>query len=147
MRISTSRTHIVVNIDTSISDFMPRFGITIFSFFRVGKFDADLSTAAGGRAPLLGTLKDMPSKALEMGVCFYRAFNKISFLLGGLLLRNSRDMLEKAVEKGNSLHRASPLGNLEGVRFPGHFERQMEGTGKRASLIKLIWAPFLDPDC
>ena len=26
---------------------------------------------SGGRAPLLETLKDMPSKALEMGVCFH----------------------------------------------------------------------------
>ena len=26
----------------------------------------------GGRTPLLGTLKDMLSKALEMGVCFHR---------------------------------------------------------------------------
>jgi len=25
----------------------------------------------GGRVPLLGTLKGMQSKALEMGVCFY----------------------------------------------------------------------------
>jgi len=25
----------------------------------------------GGRAPLLGTPKDMPSKVLEMGVCFH----------------------------------------------------------------------------
>ena len=26
----------------------------------------------GGRAPLLGTPKDMPSKVLEMGACFHR---------------------------------------------------------------------------
>jgi hypothetical protein len=26
----------------------------------------------GGRGQLLGTPKDMPSKALEMGVCFHR---------------------------------------------------------------------------
>ena len=26
----------------------------------------------GGRAPLLGTPKDMPSKVVEMGVCFHR---------------------------------------------------------------------------
>ena len=25
------------------------------------------------------------------------------------------------------------------------FERQMEGSGNGASLVKLIWAPFLDP--
>ena len=26
----------------------------------------------GGRAPLLGTPKDVPSKALEIGICFHR---------------------------------------------------------------------------
>jgi len=26
----------------------------------------------GGRAPLLGTLKEMPSKTLDMGLCFHR---------------------------------------------------------------------------
>jgi len=26
----------------------------------------------GGRVPLLGTLKEMPSKTLEMGICFHR---------------------------------------------------------------------------
>jgi hypothetical protein len=32
--------------------------------------------------------------------------------------------------------------------FVGTFERQMKGGSEnRASLIKLIWAPFLDPDC
>jgi len=50
------------------------------------------------------------------------------------------------METGNSLHREPPLGNLEGVRLPGLFERQMEDPGKGASLINLTWAPFLDPD-
>jgi hypothetical protein len=54
-------------------------------------------------------------------------------------------MLEKAVEKSNSPG-GPPLGNLEGVRLPGRSERQMEGVGNGASLIKLIWAPVLDPD-
>ena len=64
----------------------------------------------------------MPSKALEMGICFHRdpvlgnmgersfptAFErrmKFLFLSGELLLRNSRDMYKKAVEMANSLHR------------------------------------------
>jgi hypothetical protein len=39
------------------------------------------------------------------------------------------------------------MGNLQGVHLAGLFERQMkEGSGNTASLIKLIWAPFLDPD-
>ena len=37
-----------------------------------------------------------------------------------------------------------PLGNLEGVRLPGLFERQMKkGSGNGASLIELTWAYFL----
>jgi hypothetical protein len=31
-----------------------------------------LRAESGGRTPLLGTPKDMPSKPLEMGVCFHR---------------------------------------------------------------------------
>jgi hypothetical protein len=41
------------------------------------------------------------------------------------------------------------LGNLRGGGggpFTGTFERQMEGSVNGAALIKLIWAPFLDPD-
>jgi hypothetical protein len=41
---------------------------------------------------------------------------------------------------GNPLHKGPCLGNLEGVHFLGLFERQMEGSGNRASLINLIWA-------
>ena len=35
-------------------------------------------------------------------------------------MRNFRDMLKKALETGNSLHKCPPLGNLERVRFLGH---------------------------
>jgi hypothetical protein len=36
---------------------------------------------------------------------------------------------------------------MEGACLPGLFERQMrEGYGNGASIIKLIWALFLDPD-
>jgi len=52
-------------------------------------------------------------------------------------------MYEKALETGNSLHRAPPLKETGGGSFTGPFERQMkEGSGNGASLIKLIWAPF-----
>jgi hypothetical protein len=53
-------------------------------------------------------------------------------------MRNLKDMLKKALETGNSLHK-EPGGGL----FSRTFERQMkEGSGNRASLINLIWAPF-----
>jgi len=38
-------------------------------------------------------------------------------------------------------------GEPGGGSFSGHFERQMkEGSGNGASLFKIIWIPFLDPD-
>ena len=53
-------------------------------------------------------------------------------------MRNSRDMLKKAQETGNSLCRG-PAGEPGGGSFTGTFERQMQkGSGNRASLIKLI---------
>jgi hypothetical protein len=39
---------------------------------RVSLFVGALSGEPGGRAPLLGTLKDMLSKGLETGICFHR---------------------------------------------------------------------------
>jgi hypothetical protein len=35
-----------------------------------------------------------------------------------------------------SLSRGTPLGNLEGIHLPGHFERKG----------KYKWVPFLDPE-
>jgi hypothetical protein len=61
----------------------------------------------GGRVPLLGTPKDMLSKALEMGACCHRvpvvennggrsfpmAFDRrVKFLFIRTVMRNSRDM-------------------------------------------------------
>jgi hypothetical protein len=46
-----------------------------------------------------------------------------------------------------------PLGNLMGSWFTGTLERQMEGSGHGASVMKLIWAPalgsrlYLEPEC
>jgi hypothetical protein len=89
----------------------------------------------GGRAPfLLGTPKDMPSKALEMGVCFQRGpvlenlgegrsfprpfKRRVNFfLLGELVLRNSYDVFKKALETGNSLHRDPPWGKWSGFVY------------------------------
>jgi len=36
------------------------------------------------------------------------------------------------------------MGNLEGVRLLGTFERQMEGSGNGVFLIKLLLPPFKD---
>ena len=53
---------------------------------------------------------------------------------------------QKALETGNTLHRG-PVGEIGGGSFSGTFKRQMKGgSGNEASLIKLFWAPFLDPD-
>ena len=61
----------------------------------------------GGRVPLLGTPKDMLSKALEMGICFHmgpilwnmgghsfpRAFKRrVTFLIRATFMRNLKDM-------------------------------------------------------
>jgi hypothetical protein len=47
---------------------------------------------------------------------------------------------------GISFHRGPHWGNWRGW-FIGIFEREMkEGSGNGASVMKLIWAPFLDPD-
>ena len=110
---------------------------------------------------LLGTLKDMLSKALEMGVCFHgspvlgnmggRSFpgaferwEKFIFLLGKFY-----EEFERHVKEGSGNRQLSPkgplLGNLEGVHLPGPSERQMERSGNGASLTKLNSAPFLDP--
>jgi hypothetical protein len=65
------------------------------------------------------------------------------FLLGDLLLRNSRDMY-KRVWKQATLSIGAPFGEPGGDSFSGTFERLMkEGSGNGTSLFKLIWAPFL----
>jgi hypothetical protein len=51
--------------------------------------------------------------------------------------------LKRRLWKRATLSIRAQLGNLEGVLFPGPFEKQMEGSGKGASLINLIWALFL----
>jgi hypothetical protein len=94
-----------------------------------------LSWEHGGRAPLLGTLKDMLSKALEMGICFHRGpilwgtWRNGPFL-GPLREEKKMSLIGKFYEefarqvKEGSLHRQlSPqgplLGNLEGVHLLG----------------------------
>jgi len=46
--------------------------------------------------------------------------------------------------KWATLSTGAPVGEFGGGSFTGRFGRQMkDGSGKGASLIKLIWAPFL----
>jgi len=59
---------------------------------------------------------------------------------------NSYEELKRRVKEISVNGQLSPLGNLEGVRLLGLFERQMEGSGNEASLINLIWAPFSHPN-
>ena len=63
----------------------------------------------GGRAPLLGTLKDMLKRYIKRDVKMPCKW--VPFSIG------------------------APLGNLEGIRLPGLFERREY----------CIWVPFLDP--
>jgi hypothetical protein len=49
--------------------------------------------------------------------------------------------------KRGILSTGAPVGEIGAGSFTGTFERQMKrGSGNGASLIKLFWAPFLDPD-
>jgi hypothetical protein len=88
-----------------------------------------------GELPLLGTLKDISSKALEMGVCFHRgpvlgnigvrsfprAFeSRVKFLY---IRRPFIEEFERRVKEGSGNGQLSQkglaLGNLEGVHLPG----------------------------
>jgi hypothetical protein len=101
----------------------------------------------------------MPSKALEMGVCFQGGLlwgtwgdgpflgpsgeGRNFLLLGELLLGNSG---KKVLETGNSFHRA-PVGEPGGGSFTETFERHMkEGSGNGAFLINPL-NPELNPIC
>jgi hypothetical protein len=96
---------------------------------------ASLSEAAlweepGGRAPWLGTLKDMLSKALEMGICFHRGptFGEHveMFLSWGLKRRGKKSLYsgdflwgiwetcEDALWTGSTLHRGHCWGTCRG---------------------------------
>jgi hypothetical protein len=94
----------------------------------------------GGRAPLLGTLKVMLSKALEWasvsigalllgnmeGCCFLRAFE----------IKRYINRYVKMPCKQVSLSIGAPLGNLEGIHLVGLFEKKE----------KYIWVPVFDPE-
>jgi len=52
-----------------------------------------------------------------------------------MLLRNSREMEKKALEKSNSLHRWPLLGNVEGVRLPGLLKDRWRALGTEHLLL------------
>jgi hypothetical protein len=116
-----------------------------------------------GRAPLLGTLKDMLNKALKIGICFHRGpilgnmggtlvswglweRREISFIIRRILW-GVQEIRKRRLWKQATLSIRAPVGKPGGVRLPGLFERHMkEGSGNGAPLTKLNSAPFLDPD-
>jgi hypothetical protein len=90
----------------------------------------------GGRAPLLGTPKDMLRKPLE-----WASVSIGAPLVGNMAGRSFLWTFEikryvKMPCKRVSLSIGAPLGHLEGIRLPGVFERKG----------KYIWVPFLDPE-
>ena len=117
----------------------------------------------GGRAPLLGSPKDRLSKAPEMVVCFHRGpilgnmgggtllyrglqENGEILFLSGELLWGIQETCKRKLWKWTNLSIRAPAGEPGGGSFTGPFERQMEnGSGNVASLINLIWAPFVNP--
>jgi hypothetical protein len=89
-----------------------------------------------GRAPLLGTPKDMLSKALEMGYCFHtgpvlgnmlgnsfpRAFERrVKFLLSEELLRGTQETRKRRNWKWATLSIRTPVAEPGGGSFSGTF--------------------------
>jgi len=82
--------------------------------------------------------KDMLSWGLEWA-CFNRGPDLGSWRDALFLGRLDKEMYKEICKiscKWVSLSIGSPLGNLEGIRLPGLFERKR----------KCIWVPFLDPE-
>ena len=82
------------------------------------------------------------------GRSFSTAFERRErfLLVGELLWRYWRDC-NRRVWKRKISASGPPLGNVEGARLLGLLrEREMDGSGNGASLMKLTWAHFLDPD-
>ena len=94
----------------------------------------------GGRASLLRTPKDMLSKTLEwasvsIGTPLLGNMEGRSFLRAFEIERYIK-IYVKCPVSWVSVCIGALLGNLEGIRLPGHFERKG----------KYIWAPFLDSE-
>ena len=147
-------------------------GISLYREFweitEVGLWKRSLSMGAlrrepgGGGAPSLETPKDMLNKVLEMGVYFHRGpvlgniGGDATFLgpsregwdfLSGECYWGIRETCKRRFWKRATLSIGDPVGEPEGGSFTGTFERnRKEGSVNEASLIKLIWAPFFDPD-
>jgi hypothetical protein len=130
-----------------------------FERWRKEGFGNEASPFVGALWGNLQTTKDMPSKALEMDVCFNRG--PILGEHGGdaPFIRSSREgrnwffywekcywgILEKCKRrlwKRVTLSTGAPAGERGGGSFTRTFERQMEGSGNWVSLINLIWGLF-----
>ena len=93
----------------------------------------------GGRAPLLGTPRDMLSKVREgapvsLGAPLLGNMEGRSFL-GAFEIKRCIKRYVQMPCKRVSLSIGAPFKNLNGIRWPGLFERK----GKN------IWVSFLDP--
>lgn len=90
----------------------------------------------GGRTPLLGTRKDMPSKALEIGICFHMS---PCWGTWGLLLSFERrvkfnfirrtfieefNTCNRRLWKRATLSKEAPIGKLGAGWFTGTFDRR-----------------------
>jgi hypothetical protein len=101
----------------------------------------------------------MPSKALEMaygsiGAPFWGTWGHAPFLgplrEGEILFfywenfyREIRETCKRRLWKRAAVFIGAPDGEPGGGSLTRSFERQMEGSGNGASIVKLFWAPFL----
>ena len=108
---------------------------------------------SGGRIPLLGTPKDMLRfwkwASVSIGALFGersppRAFERrVKFLfIRRTFMRNSKDVLKKVLKTGNSLHKGHQWGTWRGFNYLDFLRQMKEGSGNRAPIFNLIWAPF-----
>jgi hypothetical protein len=100
-----------------------------------------------GRAPLLGTSKDMPSKDLEIGICFHRspvlgkmrgsfprAFERrLKFLLNRSFIEEFNRHVTEGSGKG-PLSKEAPVGKIEGN---GSLELLIDGQRRALEMDNL----------
>jgi len=86
----------------------------------------------GGRAPLLGILKDMLNKALKSGVFFHRGL-VLGNMEGMLLSKGLREICKRRLWKRTTLSMGPRCGTWRGVLLPGTLR------------YSKAWAPFLGP--
>ena len=100
----------------------------------------DSMRGTGGRASLLGTLKDMLHKTLEWATVSTGALllgnTEEHFFLKAFEIKRYIKRYVKMSCKQVSLSIGTPMGNLDGICLPGLFGRKG----------KYIWVPFFDPE-